>query len=420
MRMRIMKIYSQWGNVRVHMSILPPHVYSTSIFTSICLLHVHVSFYIWTLTAAALRQSVRIVFLLMNRTFGVWIFFFPVIVLHENQQANEDHENLFTVGKRTSPHLYSTSTCLPYLHMSILLLHIYSTSTCLLYIHMSTLSLYVYPSFTYLIHFRTLVEFENENTFALEPSQQLLYGWACELSFLLMNRTFGVWIFFFSVIVLHENQKANEDSWKFIHSGETYESTSLLYLHMSTLPLQVYSTPICLLYPHMSTLPPYVYSTSTCLLYLHMSTIPPHVYSTSTSLLYIHMPTSSLYVYPSFTYLIHFRTLVEFENENTFAPEPSQQLLYGWACELCFLLMNRFFGVWIFFFSVIVLHENQKANEDSWKFIHSGETYESTCLSTLPPRVYSTSTCPLYLHMSTLPPHVYTTSTCLLISICLL
>ena len=223
--------------------------------------------------------------------------------------------------------------------------------------------------------------------------QQLLYGWAWELCFLLMNRTFDVWIFLFSVIVLHENQKANEDKRMRIHEN---------------------------LFTVGKRTSPHLYSTSTCLLCLYKSTLPPYVYYTSTYLLYIHMSTSSLYVYPSFTYLIHFRTLVEFENENTFAPEPSQQLLYGWACELSFLLMNRTFGVWIFFFSVIVLHENQKANEDSWKFIHSGETYESTCLSTLPPRVYSTSTCPLYLHMSTLPPHVYTTSTCLLISICLL
>jgi len=59
-----------------------------------------------------------------------------------------------------------------------------------------------------------------------------------------------------------------------------------------------------------------------CLLYLHMSTLPQNVYSTSTCLLYLHMLTSSPYVYHSFTYLIQFLTHVEFENENTFALEP--------------------------------------------------------------------------------------------------
>ena len=94
------------------------------------------------------------------------------------------HDILLTVGKRTSLPSYSTSMCLPYFHVSTLPPHVYPTSTCLLYLHMLTSSLYVYHSFTYLIQFRTHVEFENENTFALEPSQHLLYGWAWELCFL--------------------------------------------------------------------------------------------------------------------------------------------------------------------------------------------------------------------------------------------
>ena len=135
----------------------------------------------------------------------------------------------------------------------------------------------------------------------------------------------------------------------------------LPHFDVSTPPLHVY-------HMHMSTLHPRVYSTSTYLLHIHMSTPHQHVYSTSTCLLYIHVstPHPSLRVYPSFT----------FENENTFALAPTQRLLYSWAWEL--LQINRTFGVWIFFFSVIVLHENQKAKEDSWKFIDSGKTYEST------------------------------------------
>jgi len=85
-------------------------------------------------------------FLLTNRAFGVWIFFFSIIVLHENRKRMRIHENLFTVGKRTSPHVYSTSTCLLYFHMSTLLPHVYSTSTCLLYFHMSTLLPHVYST----------------------------------------------------------------------------------------------------------------------------------------------------------------------------------------------------------------------------------------------------------------------------------
>jgi len=69
-------------------------------------------------------------------------------VLHENRKRIRIHENLFTVGKRTSPHVYSTSTCLLYFHMSILLPHVYSTSTFIFYFHVSTLSAYVYSTST--------------------------------------------------------------------------------------------------------------------------------------------------------------------------------------------------------------------------------------------------------------------------------
>jgi len=54
--------------------------------------------------------------------------------------------------------------------------YVYSTSICPLYIHVSTPSLHVYPSFTYVIQFPTHGGFENENTFALAPSQRLLYS----------------------------------------------------------------------------------------------------------------------------------------------------------------------------------------------------------------------------------------------------
>jgi len=269
-----MQIYSQWENVRVHMSTLPPHVYSTST----CLLYLHMStlpphvyststcwphLYMYTL-ALHIQSSFEYTLnsrmktlLHLNSHSGCstaerencipfrWIellvfgyFSSSSLCYMRIRKRMRNHANLFTVGKRTSPHVYSTCTCLLYLHMSTLLYHHMSTllylhmstlpphvcsfSICLLYINMLTSSLYVYTSFTYPIQFRIHVEFENENTFALELPQRLLCGWAWELYSLLMNRNFGVWIFFFFVIVLHENQKANEESCKFIHSGKTY------------------------------------------------------------------------------------------------------------------------------------------------------------------------------------------------------
>ena len=114
------------------------------------------------------------------------------------------HENLFTVGKRTSPHVYSTahvysiSTCLLYLHMSTLPPHVYSTSTCLLYLHISTLPPNVY------------------NT-----SESLLY--------------------------LHMSNLPPH-----VHSI----SKCLLYLHISTLLPHVYYTSTCVRYLHMCILYP--------------------------------------------------------------------------------------------------------------------------------------------------------------------
>jgi len=215
-----MKIYWQWENVRVYRGIALVCVHTTSMASSA---------YLWS-------------------TPPVWVYpIYPTSICLPRFHMSTPPQQI-----------YSTSTCLPHFHMSTPHPHVYCISTCPLHFHMSTLHPRVYPSFKYLIQFRTHVEFENENTFALASSQWLLYGWAWELCFLLMNRTLDVWMFFFSIIVLHENQKANEDSWNFIHSAETYESTCLLYLHVSTLPLHFYSTSTCLLYLHVSILPPHV------------------------------------------------------------------------------------------------------------------------------------------------------------------
>jgi len=126
------------------------------------------------------------------------------------RKRKRNHENLLTVGKRTSlpwystcmclhhvygiystcmsiPHIcdsipplrvYTMSTCLHHVCVSTPPLRVYTTSICLPhprvyststcpFTYMSTPSPRVYPSFTYLIQFRTHGEFENENTFAL-------------------------------------------------------------------------------------------------------------------------------------------------------------------------------------------------------------------------------------------------------------
>ena len=285
----------------LHMPTLPPHVYSIST----CLLYLHMS----TLPTHVYSTSTCQLYLHMS-------------TLH--------------------PHVNSTSICLPYLHMSILLLHIYSTSTCLLYIHMSTLSLDVYPRFTYLIQFRIHVVFKMKILLHLNPHS------GCstterEIEFPCDESNFWcLHIFLLRHCVTWESE-CEWGSWKFIHSGETYESTCLFYLHMSTLP-------------------PYS---------------PPYVYSTS-------------------TYLFTF--------------EPSQQLLYGRAWELCsfWWIELLVFG----YFSSPSLCYMRTSKRMRIMKIYSQWGNVRVHISTLPPHVYPTSTCLFYFYISILPLHVYSTSTC--------
>jgi len=218
------------------------------------------------------------------------------------------HENLLTVGKRTSLPWYSTCMCLHYLyvsthlHLSTLHPHVYSISTCPLYIHMSTLYPHVYSISTCLLYI---------HMYTLHPH---VYSTSTRLLYIHMS-------------TLYPHVYSTSKCLLYIHVSTPHPyvystSTCMHYIHMSTLHPHVYSISTCLLYIHMSTLYPHVYSTSKCLLYIHVSTPHPYVYSTSTCLLYVHMSTPSLRVYPSFTYLIQFRTYGEFENENNFALAP--------------------------------------------------------------------------------------------------
>jgi len=168
---------------------------------------------------------------------------------------------------------------------------------------------HTYPSFTYLIQFRTHGEFENENTFALAPSQRLLYSWAWELCFLLINQTFGVWIcFLLDHCVTWESEREGgfmKIYWQW-QNVRVYRGIALVYVYttcmVSSAYLWVYTT--CMSVAHIceSTPPihvyatPHVHPTSICLPHLYISTPFIHVYSTSTCLPHLYMYTLALHI----------------------------------------------------------------------------------------------------------------------------
>jgi len=137
----------------------------------------------------------------------------------------------------------------------------------------------------------------------------------------------------------------------------------------------VYSTSMRLLHLYASTPPLCVYLTSMRLLHLYASTPPLCVYLTSMRLPHLYVSTPPLCVDPTSMCLHHLYLFNSAFNTwwirqwNTFAVVSSQGLGCPTAERENFFRSIELSCVWIFLLEHHdVLHENQKANEDSWKF----------------------------------------------------